>query len=108
MHKPHRGVYISAMRDETVSGHTGHMLEVRDFEWSVGIGHPAGIYWLGGRSVIAALGSPAEQRLLDQGAVPIATLIFERDPHDGTRSGHVVDRLSMREMHEVIAEPFGN
>jgi hypothetical protein len=86
----------------------GHILEVRDFEWSGGIGQPAGIFWMNGRSVIAPLGGPAEQRLLDQGAVPVATLIFTPDPLEATHPGHIVERLSAREMRDVIADPFGN
>ena len=93
------------MQDETLSPNTR---EVRDSEWSHAAAQPAGIFWLDGRSVIAALNTRAEQRLLAAGAVPIATLIFDLDPIEGIHPGHSVERMSTRDMYRTIARPVGN
>lgn len=71
-------------------------------------GQPAGIYWLEGSSRIAAHDSAAEARLLDQGAILIATLLFERDPLEGTRPGRTVERLPLRHARSGVIRPEPN
>lgn len=70
--------------------------EHHEINWTVGVGRPAGVYWLEGRSVIAAHESPGEERLLAQGAVLVATLRFDRDPLDASHGGRAVERVSPR------------
>lgn len=66
---------------------------VDDINWTAGVGRPAGIYWLAGRSVIAGHGTAAEQNLLDRGAVLIATLRFDADPLERSHAGRIVERV---------------
>jgi hypothetical protein len=73
-----------------------HLLD--EINWTAGVGQPAGIYWLEGESRIAAHDSAAESYLLEQGAVLVATLLFERDLREGFRPGARVERLSPRAM----------
>ena len=93
------------MRDEAPKT---HVLDVHDHEWTHAPGHPAGVFWLDGRSVMAAHESRAERRLLAQGAILVATLLFERDPLEGVHPGRPVERLSTRAVHDAIAPPSGN
>jgi hypothetical protein len=58
----------------------GFEYEHHEINWTAGVGQPAGVYWLEGRSVVAGHGSAGEAKLLAAGAVLIATLLFERDP----------------------------
>jgi hypothetical protein len=69
---------------------------VDDINWTAGVGRPAGVYWLDGRSVIATHDSAAESVLLDQGAILIATLRFDRDPLESQHHGCTVERISAR------------
>jgi hypothetical protein len=69
---------------------------VDDINWTAGLGQPAGVYWLAGRSVIAAHDTVAEQYLLDQGAILIATLRFDADPLETVRRTGCVERLAAR------------
>lgn len=62
---------------------------IRDVERIGAPGRPAGLFWLHGRCRLAAHGSAAEERLLGSGAVPIATLRFDRDPREGRGEGPV-------------------
>ncbi|HSJ08824.1 MAG TPA: hypothetical protein VK928_02895 [Longimicrobiales bacterium] len=64
-----------------------------DINWTAGVGRPAGVYWIDGRSVIAAHGSPAEDHLVDQGAVLVATLLFEPDPRERVHRRGRVERV---------------
>jgi hypothetical protein len=66
---------------------------VDEINWTAGVGRPAGVYWLDGRSLIAAHESQAEERLLERGAVLVATLRFDADPLDARRRGRLVERL---------------
>ena len=60
-------------------------------DWCTGAGHPAGIWWLAGRTYLAGFGSLAEQRLAEAGAFHVGTLQFEPDPLEGTpRRAHVL------------------
>lgn len=70
-------------------------LVVREIAWSRGSDRPAGIFWLGGRCVMAGHDTPAEAGLLDAGAIPVATLAFEPDPREGRRPGAVVERIAL-------------
>lgn len=67
-----------------------------EINWTAGVGQPAGVYWLDGRSRIAAHDSLAEAYLLAQGAILMATLRFDRDPLESGHSGRHVERLSAR------------
>ncbi len=62
--------------------------------WTGGIGQPAGIYWLDGHTILAAHGSVAEDHLLDQGAILVATLRFDACIFERSHAGRVVDRVS--------------
>jgi hypothetical protein len=62
--------------------------------WTAGVGRPAGIYWLDGKSLIAAHGSPAEEYLVELGAVLVATLCFDGDPLERSHYGRRVERLA--------------
>jgi hypothetical protein len=66
---------------------------VDDINWTAGVGRPAGVYWLEGRSLIAAHDSAAEQRLLEEGAILIATLRFEAAPLETVRREGRVERV---------------
>jgi len=69
---------------------------VDDINWTAGVGRPAGIYWLAGKSVIAGHGTAAEQHLLDRGAVLIATVRFDADPLERSHAGRIVERVHPR------------
>jgi hypothetical protein len=69
---------------------------VDDINWTAGVGCPAGVYWLDGRSVIAAHESEAESALLERGAILVATLRFDRDPLESLHHGRTVERVSAR------------
>lgn len=74
-----------------------------DINWTAGVGRPAGIFWLGGRCVMAAHGTAAEQRLLAQGAILAATLRFDADPLETVhRSGHVQRMSAPRVYREFL------
>ena len=61
-----------------------------DISWSIGVGKPAGIFWLAGHVRMATHDSAAEERLLRQGAVLVGTLRFDADPIESVhRTGHV-------------------
>jgi hypothetical protein len=72
----------------------GYEHPVDEINWTAGVGQPAGIYWLAGESLIAAHESPAEDWLVAQGAVLIATLRFDRDLLDGRSPGARVERMA--------------
>jgi hypothetical protein len=77
-----------------------------EINWTSGVGEPAGVYWLEGRSRIAAHDSAAEARLLEQGAILVATLLFERDPREGTRPGSRVERIPSTSLHPMFPTPL--
>jgi hypothetical protein len=70
-----------------------YFLDVHDRHWSGGLGQPAGIYWLDGRSVMAAHASRAEEWLLERGAILVGTLLFERDPLESSHPGRPIERI---------------
>jgi hypothetical protein len=74
----------------------GFEYEHHEINWTAGVGRPAGVYWLDGRSVIVAHESPGEERLLSEGAVLVATLRFDRDPLDASHAGRTVERVAAR------------
>jgi hypothetical protein len=74
---------------------------IDDINWTIGVGRPAGVYWLDGLSVIAAHDSAAEAALLERGAILIATLRFDRDPLESLHHGRTVERVSA---HAAAAE----
>lgn len=76
---------------------------IDDINWTVGVGQPAGVYWLDGRSVIAAHDSPAEDVLIGRGAILIATLRFDRDPLESLHPGRPVEPLAAgRAAHALL------
>jgi hypothetical protein len=72
----------------------GFEYEHHEINWTQGVGRPAGVYWHHGRSVIVAHGSPGEEVLMAQGAVLVATLLFERDPLEARHPGRTVQRIA--------------
>ena len=74
-----------------------------DINWTAGVGRPAGIFWLGDRCVMAAHGTAAEDRLLEQGAILVGTLRFDMDPLETVhRSGHVERMNATQAYHEFL------
>lgn len=67
---------------------------VDDINWTTGVGQPAGMYWMEGRTVMAAHDSPAERRLVDAGAILVATLRFDADPVERRHRTGRVTRVS--------------
>lgn len=65
-----------------------------DINWTAGVGRPAGIFWLGGRCVMATHESAAEERLFELGAVLVGTLRFDADPRETVHRTGQVERLS--------------
>jgi hypothetical protein len=70
--------------------------EHHEINWTAGVGQPAGVYWLGGRSIIVAHESPGDARLLAAGAVLIATLRFDADPLETVHRSGTVERIDAR------------
>lgn len=66
---------------------------IRGLNWTAGVGQPAGMYWLDGRTLIAGHGSLAEDYLLAMGAIHIGTLRFDADPLERSHPGRVVDTI---------------
>jgi hypothetical protein len=66
---------------------------IEDIKWTGAIGQPAGIYWFGDRTVMVAQGSAAEDWLIDNGAIPVATLLFGPDPLERSHRGRTVEAL---------------
>ena len=64
-----------------------------DINWTAGVGRPAGIFWLDGTVVMAAHGSAAEDRLLERGAFPVATLRYDPDPRERVQRDATVERV---------------
>lgn len=72
----------------------GTEYEHHEINWTDGVGRPAGVYWLHGRSVIVAHDSPGEERLLADGAVLVATLRFDADPLETVHRHGTVERVA--------------
>lgn len=53
-------------------------LPVEGVRWTRGAGHPAGLFLLDGRCHMVALGSPAEEVLVERGAIHFASVTFDR------------------------------
>lgn len=70
-----------------------------DINWTAGVGQPAGMFWLGGRCVMAAHESAAEDRLLELGAVLVGTVRFDADPLETVHRTGRVERISARRAH---------
>lgn len=92
------------MRDEL---ETEYFLDVREHDEAGRPGAPAGIFWLDGRSVIAAHASRGEQRLLDCGAILVATILFGRDPLESTVAGRTVERVPSIGLTDAAPESRG-
>jgi hypothetical protein len=86
----------------------GYEHPVHDISWTTSVGAPAGVYWLGGRSLIAAHESSAEAWLVAQGAVLVATLRFDADPlearHPGRAGGAAAGRGGVGRVPHVVGE----
>jgi hypothetical protein len=52
------------------------------------------MYWLHGSIILAAHDSAAEEMLLQQGGILVASLLFTPDPRETTRRDAVVDRVA--------------
>lgn len=89
-------------RDRRKPGDPGFEYYQDDINWTAGAGQPAGIFWLGGRCVLAAHGSAAEERLLGVGAVLVATLRFEPDPLERVHRRGSVRRVSAGEARSFL------
>src|SRR5262245_23566297 len=59
---------------------------------TAGVGRPAGIYWLDGKSLIATHGTRAEDYLLELGAILVATLCFDGDALERSHRARRVER----------------
>jgi hypothetical protein len=81
-------------QDSSKPGEAGLEQYSQDINWTAGVGQPAGIFWLHGRFAMAAHGSDAERRLMERGAVPIATLRFDADPLESVHRVGRVERVS--------------
>lgn len=81
---------------------------VDDINWTAGIGQPAGIYWVEGRTQIAAYHSPAEAALLRRGAVLVATLLFGPDPLERGHVGRAVRRVDPAQLSHELGGPGEN
>lgn len=55
---------------------------------------PAGLFLLDGRTHVAALRSPTERALLAAGALRIATVHFDPDPHERSHPDRAVTRAA--------------
>jgi hypothetical protein len=88
------------MRDDL---ETEYFLDVHERQWFGGMGQPAGIYWLNGHTSLAAHGSGAEDRLLAEGAILVATLLFDRDPLEGRVPGRAIERVRSRDLTQHVS-----
>jgi len=79
------------LKDDYVAPKYEHPID--DINWTAGVGQPAGVYWLRGKSVIAGHGTIAEEHLLRDGAILIATLRFDPDPLERSHTGRVIERI---------------
>src|SRR5687768_13260916 len=61
--------YLEGMEEDRRSEKAKYEYPVRGLNWTAGVGQPAGIYWLEGRSLIAGHNSAAEDYLLRMGAI---------------------------------------
>jgi hypothetical protein len=84
----------SMKRDRRAPEDSGFEQYQDDINWTAGVGRPAGIFWLGGRCVMAAHETPAESRLLELGAVLIGTLRFDADPLETVHRTGRVERIA--------------
>jgi hypothetical protein len=82
-------------RDRRSPGDPGFEQYRDDINWTAGAGQPAGIFWLRERCVMAAHGTAAEDRLLDMGAIPVATLRFDADPIETVHRTGRVERMGV-------------
>lgn len=64
-----------------------------DVSRTIGVGQPAGIFWLAGRIMMAGHDTAAEDRLLGMGAVLVGTLRFDADPLETVHRTGVVERM---------------
>lgn len=84
---------IAMKRDGRRPGDPGFEQYQDDINWTAGVGQPAGIFWLGGRCVMAAHDTAAEQRLLELGAILVGTLRFDADPLETVHRTGRVERV---------------
>ncbi|MDB4951262.1 MAG: hypothetical protein JWM27_3911 [Gemmatimonadetes bacterium] len=63
----------------------------------------AGIFLLDGGYRVAAFGSRAERRLVDDGALLVAHLRFDRDPREGPYTGAGVEPVAVRDVARRFA-----
>lgn len=80
-------------RERCTPGEPGFEQYRDDINWTAGVGQPAGIFWLGGRCVMAAHDTAAEEHLLGLGAVLVGTLRFDADPIETVHRTGRVERI---------------
>ena len=80
-------------RERRTPGDPGFEQYQDDINWTDGAGRPAGIFWLGGRCVMAAHDTEAEEHLLGLGAVLVGTLRFDADPVETVHRTGRVERI---------------
>jgi hypothetical protein len=76
---------------------TTHQLAEASSSWISSIELGAGIYLLDGRTHMAGHSSPAERALLERGAMLVASVRFDRDPHERYHDAHSVRLLEAEE-----------
>lgn len=79
-----------------------------DISWSIGVGKPAGIFWLAGSVRMATHDSVAEDHLLRQGAVLVGTLRFDPDPIESVHRTGRVERLNAGRAGSEFPRPGSN
>jgi hypothetical protein len=76
---------------------TVYQLPVAGSSWISSVELGAGIFFLHGRTHVAGHSSPAEHWLLERGALLVASIRFDREPHETYRPGHGLRGLGPRE-----------
>ncbi|GEM_PF-2517714 len=71
--------------------------------WTSGVGGPAAIFLLEGECHVAGAASPAARYLERKGALRIATMRFDRDPHEASHSGRPYRPLRREEAVREMA-----
>jgi hypothetical protein len=74
-----------------------HQLAEASSTWISSIELGAGIYLLEGRTHMAGHSSPAEQSLLERGALLVASVRFDREPHERYHAQHSIRMLRAQE-----------
>lgn len=76
--------------------------------WTKGAGTPAGVFFLDGRCHLVAESSPAQDELLAQGALHIATVRFDGPVVETTFPGRPVRNLPAHFATPALSAPHRN